>query len=295
MNTGRKITIVTPTYNRAKELSELYKSLLEQTKKDFIWLIIDDGSTDNTKEVTESFDQKTFPIVYVEKLNGGKHTAINYSMNYITTELTMIVDSDDYLTKNAIDIILKEWKCNSAENLAGMILLKEDVSGKLSGFKFPKERFIGNINSFLLNNHSRGEVADVWVSEIFKRYPYPEFKGEKYLAETTIWVEISKDFNVLFINEVVYIFEYREGGLTKSGRRLRINNSKGSMLNSKVYLLHDFGLAMHLKKMLLYICYGFFSKCSIVEMYNNIPQKIMFIVLLPFGFLIKQYWEMFYK
>jgi len=292
------ITILTTTYNRANEINQLYKSLLNQTNKSFKWLIIDDGSQDNTLNVIQNFSTEYLPITYLHKKNGGKHTAINFGLKFVDTELVMIVDSDDTLTNDAIESIIQEWgnlSNRKKNNVAGMIFLKQDTKGKISGIEFPRYRFIENYNSFILNNNKYGESADVWVTEILKKYPYPVYSGEKYVPETTVWALIAREYDMLFVNKVIYIYEYLDGGLTDSGRKLRIDNPKGSMENARVWLNSKFSIRISVKKMILYICYGFFAEYTVYEMYKNAPLKFLFIILLPLGYFLKRYWSKKFK
>ena len=117
---GGKVAVLTPTYNRAYILDKLYLSLEEQTIKDFVWYIIDDGSTDDTESLISSFSCKEFSIKYTKKENGGKHTALNVGISQIEEELTIIVDSDDTLTKDAIETIKRDWdKYSGLQNICG--------------------------------------------------------------------------------------------------------------------------------------------------------------------------------
>ncbi|MEF2246819.1 glycosyltransferase family 2 protein [Paenibacillus sp. IITD108] len=288
------ITVLTPTYNRAKEIINLYNSLLVQTNLRFKWLIVDDGSNDNTKEVISNFVNKTFPIAYIYKENGGKHTAHNEGIKHINTELTIIVDSDDILTNDAIQSIYDEWLPVRSKNLCGISFLKRDKEGTVSGKEYPKQRFVGNFIDVRINGDDRGEKADVWVTSILKKYPFPVFKDEKYIGEGAIWCTIAKEKEMLFINKVIYIFEYQEEGLTKSGRMLRLRNPLGGMYSAKIALSKEFNWRIKTKKMWLYICYGKLARVKLKELFFECPMKVYFIINFPFGVLLYRYWRVKY-
>lgn len=286
------LTIVTPSFNRGERLHILYNSLNEQTSKEFKWMIIDDGSTDNTYEIVEEFiNTSDFSIKYFYKTNGGKHTAINFGLNFVDTELVMIVDSDDYLTIDAVETIIIAWKKNSNKIIGNMLFLKQDFNGNLSGAEFKDSVFIENYNKYVLGKNKRAEFADVWVTEILKDYPYPVYNNEKYVAESTIWTQISRDYQTLFVNKVIYIFEYQGDGLTSNGRVMRLRNPKGSMENALAIMESDISFFLNIKNTLLYTSYGIYSENDIKTIYTKIPHKQLFCMLLPLSFLVSKYWR----
>ena len=105
------LTVFTPAYNRAHTIGRTYKSLCSQKCKDFVWLIVDDGSTDNTAELVKDWMSKDngFEIQYIYKENGGMHTAHNVAYRNIHTELNTCIDSDDALSENAVEKIINKW------------------------------------------------------------------------------------------------------------------------------------------------------------------------------------------
>jgi glycosyltransferase involved in cell wall biosynthesis len=295
MKSNILLTILTPTFNRAKMLMNLYESLLCQTNYGFNWVIVDDGSADNTKDIVNGFNKEKFNIKYIHKENGGKHTAHNMGLNYINTELTMVVDSDDILTNDAVQLIYDEWLPVRNQGLCGLSFLKSDKSGEISGLKFPDYKLIGNFIDVRINRNDISEKAEIWVTDILKEYPFPVFEGEKYVAEGAIWSTIAKKYDMLFVNKIIYIYEYDESGLTKSGRKLRINNPLGGIFAAKVGLSKEFNWRAKTKRMWLYICYGFFAKLGMKKMFNDCPMKIFYLFNLPFGFFLYMYWNYKYR
>lgn len=288
------LTILTTTFNRENEILNLYASLKKQNNKEFTWLIIDDGSTDNTEQTIKNLKEHDFEIKYFKKKNGGKHTAFNYALNHLETDLVMIVDSDDVLTTNAVSKVCREWSNSKNPHICGMCFLMADTKGEISGKKFDKERFIGNFNEEYINKADNGEKIIVWASDIIRKYPFPEFENEKYVAETSVWSEVSKKYDMLFINEVIYIYKYQGDGLTFSGRNLRIKNPLGGMYNCKIFFSSEFKWSVKFKKMILYIVYGLFSKLTLREVYNESKIKWLFILLFPVGLALYCVWKMKY-
>lgn len=281
------ITVLTPTYNRIKELPKLYNSLINQTDKDFIWMVIDDGSKDDTKKYFDEIKKENkIKIEYYYKNNGGKHTALNYGISRINTDLTIIVDSDDYLVESAI----KKIKKYDINNLCGICFLKSNNKLEIVGDDLstvPKK-----YNYLKMRNKIKGDKAEVWVTDILKSFPFPEFENEKFIGESVVWNEISKHYDMLFVNEIIYICEYLDGGLTKSGRKLRISNPLGGMANSKTYFNTNLvSLKLKIKNMWLFICYGKFASKKLKEIIKLSEKKLFCIINIPFGLLLYKYFK----
>jgi hypothetical protein len=294
----KKITVITPTYNRAKLLERLYASLKEQTESDFLWLIVDDGSEDDTRKRVEEFKQASpFEIVYLRKENGGKHRALNMGISRIDTELTFIVDSDDILPENAISTILEyHGRYKNTENLCGYSFLRCYEDGTVNTAYFKQDEEIATYRDVRINGDIGGDKAEVFLTEILKKYPFPEFAGEKYLPEDLVWMRMSGPYRMVHINKCVYISEYLEEGLTRKGRSMKIYSPKGMMERSKVYLEDDgVRLKVRIKMMMLYIVYGRFAGCRYKDMLHNISGRRLFLALWLPSELIYHKWRFSYK
>ena len=156
-----KLAIVTPTYNRGRLLKVLYESLRRQRCCDFTWYVIDDGSTDETAQIVGAFEKDLFGIVYLHKENGGKHTALNAAFDIIEEELTIIVDSDDWLDECAVGTILADWKIYGGRNgVAGLSYHRMHPDGKQIGDPYPADRLIDTYINVRVNGRVRGDSAD---------------------------------------------------------------------------------------------------------------------------------------
>ncbi len=284
------ITIVTPTYNRAGTLPVLYDSLCRQSSKNFNWLIVDDGSTDNTEQLVKSFDTACFEIKYVKKENGGKHTALNYAFGVVDTELTFIVDSDDWLTEDAVSTIEDDWNGRKNLDVCGISYLRGYNETDVIGDTFPIDNEVNNFIALRFSKHIGGDKAEVWRTDLLKQQRYPIFEGEKFFGESFVWVNISEKYDMIFRNKILYITEYLAGGLSKSGRAMRIQCPNGGMTNAELMMSRKFSLTQRIKGALLYIAYSRFAKQSIKQTLRP-PHFILKLLTFPVGTMIYFKWK----
>lgn len=292
------VTVLTPTYNRADKLKALYDSLMKQTSKDFKWLVIDDGSEDNTSDVVcEFIENANFEIEYIKKENGGKHTALNVGIAKITTDLTFIVDSDDYLTDDAIFEICKEHeRFKDNDRICGYSFLRQYPNGKINGSFDRKNEIIGNFIVQRINkNDANSDKAEVWKTTCLKEFPFPEFEGEKFLGEDTVWIQMALKYEVLFLNKPIYISEYLPDGLTDNRRKHNIKSPQGCRHRAYVTLLANEQISLskryYFKVILQYHVYGFFAKIPPKKQFEDNPNKLMHILTLPLGYIIYLKWK----
>lgn len=261
------LSIVTPTYNRAELLERCYRSLVEQTCYDFEWIIVDDGSKDNTKEVVQSFIERnnTFPITYVWKENGGKHTALNASHLYIHGEYILILDSDDRLTPDAVETVLEEWGTYKKNTEIGILTFyRQNDKGEIFAYSSSERKIVDIVRHKRVCVHS-SDCCEVIRTELFKKYPFPVFENERFLAETALWNRVALECKCLYPGKGIYIGEYLEGGLSDSGRMMRLKNPLGGMYTSHLRMHKKCFMAERIKATLLYICYGKCAGKSIID------------------------------
>lgn len=225
------ITVFTATYNREYLIGQLYQSLLSQTSYDFEWLIVDDGSTDSTDELIRQWKNNLnpFPIQYIQQKNGGKHRAINRGVQEAKGDAFFIVDSDDYLIDNAIQLIEDWWKnIASDSSLAGVSGLKANKDMSVVGDAVVFDGYVDATNLERPRYGLNGDKAEVYKTAILRKYPFPEFEGEKFLTEAVVWDKIAYDgYKIRWYNQIIYICEYREDGLTHQGMNIFFQNPKG--------------------------------------------------------------------
>jgi glycosyltransferase involved in cell wall biosynthesis len=227
-----KFTVFTPTYNRAGLLTELYESLKMQSYKNFEWLIVDDGSVDNTEEAVGNFKKENIlNINYIKKENGGKQRAYNTAVENAKGELFICLDSDDRYIPDALEIILKYWeKYQDREDIAGMGYLSVYPDGKIIGSRFPEEEMLSTQFMIYYKYKVTGDKGLMFRTKILKEYRFPEIEGEKFITEAVVYNRISRKYKILYINKEIEIKQYHEGGLTSGYNNLLMNNPKGSAL-----------------------------------------------------------------
>ncbi|RQP13996.1 MAG: glycosyltransferase family 2 protein [Chryseobacterium sp.] len=227
------ITIFTPAYNRADTLPRLYESLCRQQRFDFEWVIVDDGSTDNTSETVRGFGgDQNFPIIYHKQENGGKHRAINRGLILAKGELFIIVDSDDYLTDDATKLIEEQFEeIRDRADIAGVSFRRGFSSTDVIGTQNAFEDSVCNVFAFRYRMKIAGDMAEVYKTEVLRKYPFPEFEGEKFCPEALVWNRIGRDYDMLWTSQIVYICEYLEGGLTDRIVEIRKNSPTATLVH----------------------------------------------------------------
>lgn len=258
-----RITVFTPTYNRGYIIKKLYESLKKQTFKDFEWIVVDDGSTDNTKVLFEEIfkEDREFSINYIKTTNGGKHRAINIGVKNAKGELFFIVDSDDYLPECAlekIDSIEKTIEKNCRNEFAGICGLKVYQNGKIVGDTFNGDMI--DITSLQRAEYGiSGDKAEVFYTEVLQRYPFPEYEKERFITECVVWDKIAYDgLKLRFFNENIYFCEYLPDGLTKNAQKITFESPKGHGLYVQQSVL--FGKFKGIKKWEEYLKYYYLHR-----------------------------------
>lgn len=230
------LTVFTPAYNRAHTLPRTYESLLRQSCKDFIWLIVDDGSSDGTADLVRGWQDRDngFEIRYIYKENGGMHTAHNTAYEHIDTELNVCIDSDDALADGAAVKILRKWAAVKDQGYAGIIGLDADFDGNLIGKGFPE----GLTETTVIGYYTAGGSGDkklVYRTDIINQYPaYPVFEGEKYVALSYKYRLIDQSYKMAVLDEILCNVEYQADGSSATMWKQYLRNPKGFAFWRKV-------------------------------------------------------------
>ena len=283
------ITIFTPAYNRAHTLGRTYQSLLAQDCKDFIWLIIDDGSTDQTAEFVKQWQaqENGFEIRYIYKENGGMHTAHNVAYTAIDTELNVCIDSDDMLAPHAVEKILKKWDAVRDSGYAGIIALDADFQGNIIGNGFPD-----NLKeTTLMGYYAAGGTGDkklVYRTDIINQYPpYPVFEGEKYVALAYKYRLIDQTYKLAVLNEVLCNVEYQADGSSGTMYKQYLRNPQGFAFWRKICMQYP-----QSKLRMLIDCIHYASSSIICENRHFIaesPKPLLTALVAPLGALLTIY------
>lgn len=247
------ITIFTPTYNRAYRLPDLYHSLQQQTCKDFEWLVIDDGSTDNTSELFASWKENpSFLIRYFKQPNGGKHRAINRGVKEAKGEYFFIVDSDDCLTADAVEQIVNLVpQANANPQICGMCFRCKNIkTNKIIGNPFPQDGMLASSLEWVYKYKVGGDKSEVISTEVLRRYPFPEFEGENFVPEALIWNRVADSYRMICKNTGIYLCEYLPDGLSQGFKRNLKRNPKGFGLFYRETMKRGISLKVTVKNML---------------------------------------------
>ena len=280
------VSVITPSYNRSEYLNKLNSSLENQTNKSFEWILVDDGSSDNTQEVFLNL-KGTIDKKYFYKDNGGKHTALNLGVSKAKGELIVILDSDDILLPTAVETIINDWiNLLEKENVAGIAYLKGYInSGKIVGDIFPIEGIFNNID-VRYHEKIKGDKCEVIRSDILKKYQFPEIANENFISECIVWNRISKKYNFAYRNVIIYLCEYLESGLSSNVRRLFMNNPVGVLIMENEKTTKEFPIKDRIISTLQYISYSKIANLSFKIILANSKNRLLTLSLYPFGLLL---------
>lgn len=248
------LTIITATYNRANLLRRVFDSLKNQTNFNFEWIIIDDGSTDNTKEIISDFGDSNFSIhpLYLSSMDKGKHRAINRAIPYVNGEVVCILDSDDFLSEIAVDSILVDFKLVRKNDLVvGVSYLKADLNGVIIGRRHSEAMYIGDFFIERYVKKSVGDKFEIWKSSHFLNYSFPEHTGESFFPEGYLWLKITKEYKVLFINKILYYCDYQNDGISSNARKIHMKNPIGMLAYYELLLSKPLNIVDRIKYILI--------------------------------------------
>lgn len=279
------LTVFTPAYNRAYTLPRTYESMKQQKSTDFIWLIVDDGSSDNTAELVKQWQQEEndFEIQYVYKENGGMHTAHNTAYALIDTELNTCVDSDDALAPDAVQIIFDAWQKVKDKGYAGLLALDAEFSGKVIGKGFPEGLTETTLGGYYRNGGS-GDKKLILRTDVVRQYPpYPTFEGERFVPLGSLYTMIDRDYKLSVLDAVVCLVEYMPDGSTHNMTRQYYRNPNGFRYGRLVTLSENTTLK---RRLVLYVHYAAESILAGKPIVKDAPNKLLGLMSIPFGWAL---------
>lgn len=250
------LTIFTPTYNRAYILPQLYASLTRQSSNNFEWVVVDDGSADETETLVQSWiSENKIRIIYYKQPNQGKHIAINTGAKLAHGELFFIVDSDDYLTDDAVEKVNSFWnKEDPTEDISGIISYRKFHDGKLVGTSLPEGLKKCKLRETGSKYGSTGDKVVIYRTDVIKCYPYPKFEGERFLGESYVYNQIDDNYDMLILDDRLYYFAYQKDGLSQDFRKLYRNNPNGFLIDFEQSLKYCVGRKAKLKQYAHIVC-----------------------------------------
>ena len=282
----KTLTVFTPAYNRAHTLPRTYESLLAQDCKDFVWLIVDDGSQDNTAALVHQWQEQDngFEIRYIYKENGGMHTAHNIAYKNIDTELNTCIDSDDMMAPGAVAKILEKWAQVKDFGYAGIIALDADFDGNVIGKGFPRDLTETTVIGYYAASGS-GDKKLIYRTDVIKQYtPYPVFEGEKYVALAYIYRLIDQSYKLAVLNEIVCNVEYQADGHSTGMWKEYVRSPKGFAAWRKLCMQYP-----ESSKRLIVDCIHYCSSSLIAKNRSYIkesPKKLLALVCTIPGFCL---------
>lgn len=281
----KAITVFTPTYNRAYILKKLYDSLVSQTEKNFEWLIVDDGSTDNTRELIEKWiNEKKIDIRYFYQENQGKPIAFNSGVRNSNCKYFFCVDSDDYLTENAIQIISEGIKEIRNDKISGIIALRGIDYNQTIGTRMPKNIKYSSLKNLYEKYKFKGDTALVYKTEILRQYPFKLQNQEKFIGECFVYDQIDEKYEMLLMDKIIYICEYLDDGYTKNTIKILKKSPYSYMVMKLQSSKVSKKILYKIKHMAGYIAMGIYVKDKELIKKSNNP--ILAIISAPLGLLI---------
>lgn len=285
----KRITVFTPTYNRAHLLHSCYESLLRQSNQQFKWLIIDDGSTDNTQEVIEKWSlEQRIEIEYIYKENGGLHTGYNTAIEHMDTELSICIDSDDWLPDDAIELILSVWDKNKSDDLAGIIGLDYTADGNIIGDILPDGEKIEPIK-LLASKNNRGDKKYVVKTSLYKEVaPMPVFDGEKNFNPHYMILKLSAKYKFLSINRPLCIVDYQNDGMSANIFKQYMNSPNSfAELRRVIMSLPEVPFLYLCKTTIHYVSSNLIAGNN--SFIKKSPRKLLTVLLWPMGYILSKY------
>lgn len=273
------ITIFTPTYNRKKELYDLYDSLVNQSYKDFEWLVVDDGSNDDTNvEIKKWINEGRININYIYKDNGGKMSAVNMAHKLAKGEIFITVDSDDILVNDILKTVVEDFETiKNDQSIAGIVYqcAYKNKSQEVIAINLPRNGTICTYNELHTKYNVRGDKCTAWKTNVLRNYQFPMFEGEKFVPDDYLMNNISRKYKIVIYDKIITNVEYLEGGLTNNYFQLVKKNPNGTALYFKE--LYDFNNSFY--NVYAYILFSIYAKKNFKYILKNHKAKVKVVLL----------------
>ncbi len=282
----KTLTVFTPTFNRRELLTRCYESMCRQTNKDFVWMIVDDGSTDDTKKFADEWKKNSdLEIRYIYKDNGGLHTAYNVAIENIDTELCVCIDSDDFMPDNAVELILNFWDKYGSDEYAGIVGLDFNMDGKVIGDPLPNQKTVNLIDLFIGKYHIvNGDRTNVIRTELYKTVaPMKVFPNEKNFNPHYMHLQISDNYDFLVLNENLRFVDYQSDGMTNSMLK-QYKSSPNSFAEIRKLYLSFSGTSLKFKiKHSIHLVSSCILAHKLSFAFDESPYPIISALVLPLG------------
>ena len=284
------ITVLSPVYNKGRTIQRSYESLLRQTCYDFEWLLINDGSTDNSAEIIKTFHTDKFKIRFVDKENEGLNRTFNLGVKLAKGDLIFRFDTDDYLTDDAIEKVLKyKYLIDDDPMLCSIAFLTKYSNGNIIGYHPYKDIHRSNFTDYRYLDKGKGDRKEVVKRTVFLEFPMLEIDGEKFCSESVMWQRIAAHYDALYIPEAIYVKEYGGDSISANHARIYSKNPVGISLG----FVQSIGILMDRKKKgypvmkeliktgINYFRYSPFYKESFLKVFKRIPLGVSLACVVP--------------
>jgi glycosyltransferase involved in cell wall biosynthesis len=281
-------TVFTPTFNRAAMLPDVYADLRAQTLGDFEWLIVDDGSTDGTGALVESWMAASpFPIRYSSQQNSGKHVALNRGVREARGRFIAILDSDDRCTPGSLAAFAAAWETippADRDRFSSVIALCCTPDGDIIGRPLPAPFVDASTLAEHLRYRGAGERWGVTRTDVLRRFPLPEIPGERFIAEGVAWNRMAREYKARFINQALQLKRFQPGGLTASIVAVRVRSPKGAMIYYTETMQPDVPASQRLRAAVNYVRFGLHAGTTVGRLIANAPNAALAALALVPGY-----------
>lgn len=281
------LTVITPTYNRAHTLPKCYESLCKQFCQDFVWMIIDDGSTDDTEKIVSGWIEKNdIPIIYKKKENGGKASALNIGIDLLKTKYAVCLDSDDFFYEEAVSVALQELQqIDNDKKCCGILALRNNPDGSVMGrVEIPQDMETITAADVFLKLNLNTELICFYKTDFLCKYRFPEFPGEKFVSPAWMQYRITQDYYFKPVYGKYINCEYLKDGLTRNKKKVILKNPRGyTSVKRFSFDLSPF-LIQRIKHGIMYDYGCILSRDK--KWLSNVNHKILALLLMPMAFVV---------